>query len=417
MNERAQKSNSAIGVYIPQKFLALFDPYRHKAFFGGRGSAKSHTFATVLSIVSSKFTKRVVCARQFQNSIKDSVKELLELKMREMRLVGSSGFWIGDREIVHEGTGSRYTFIGLDRNPSSAKSLEGADICWVEEARTINRRSMEILIPTIRNPRSELWWSWNPEQPDDPVDAYFRGKKGPPPNSLVVRVGIEDNPYFYQTPLAQEAQFMQTGNPTRYGHIWLGDYDTGFETKIFSNVKIGRVPIPEYVAPRYGLDFGFGQDPFFLVKVYIIEEIRTVYIAAEASGHGIPLRDLPSHLVTVLEDRGDYIKADSAQPIQIEHLVANGFNVEGAKKGPGSVRAGIAWLQGYQIVIDPDCEEMREEARLYSWQVDRLTQKRLNVPVDANNHGWDAVRYACEDHVMTANADDPEDTGVLNVRF
>lgn len=407
---------TAPAVFVGEKFLPLFQPYRHKAFFGGRGSAKSHTFATALSIISAKLPRRIVCARQFQNSIRDSVKELLELKMRSMRMVGKRGFWIGDREIVHEGTGSRYTFIGLDRNPSSAKSLEGADICWVEEARTINRRSMEILIPTIRNPGSELWWSWNPEQPDDPVDLYFRGPK-PPPFSLIVRVGIEDNPFFYQTPLAHEAQFMQQGNFERYKHIWLGDYDTGYETKIFTNVAIGRVPIPEHCAPRFGLDFGFGSDPFFCVRVYIIEEIRTVYIAAESWAHGVPLRDLGGHLLTVLQDRGDYVKADSAQPIQIEHLNANGFNVEGAKKGPGSVRAGITWLQGYRILIDPDCEGMRDEARLYSWQVDRLTRKRLNVPVDAHNHGWDAVRYACEDHIMTENADNPDDPGYLDVRF
>jgi phage terminase large subunit len=197
----------------------------------------------------------------------------------------------------------------------------------------------------------------------------------------------------------------------------LGDYDTGFETKIFSNIRIGRVPIPDYCSPRYGLDFGFGQDPFFFVKVYIIEALKVVYIAAEASEHAVPLRELPGKILTVIEDKGDYVRADSAQPIQIEHLNANGFNVEGAKKGPGSVRAGINWLQSYQIVIDPDCENMREEARLYSWQTDKITKKRLNVPVDANNHGWDAVRYACEDHVMTANADEPDDPGFLEVGF
>lgn len=408
--------DAAPAVFVGEKYLPLFQPYRHKAYYGGRGSAKSHTFAAALSIISAKLPRRIVCARQFQNSIRDSVKELLELKMRKMKMVGKRGFWIGDREIVHEGTGSRYTFIGLDRNPSSAKSLEGADICWIEEARTINLRSMEILIPTIRNVGSELWWSWNPEQPDDPVDQYFRGKK-PPPNSLIVRVGIEDNPFFYQTPLAVEAKFMLDGNASRYQHIWGGDYDTGYETKIFSNVTIGRVPIPDGIQPLYGLDFGFGSDPFFCVKVYIIEITRTVYIAAEEWGHGVPLRNLPAFITNVVQDKSDYIKADSAQPIQIEHLNANGFNVEGAKKGPGSVRAGITWLQGYKIVIDPNCEGMREEARLYSWQVDRLTRRRLNVPVDAHNHGWDATRYACEDHIMTANAEDPDDTGVLDVRF
>src|SRR5262245_17725707 len=348
-------AESAPQVYLGEKFLPLFQPYRHKAYYGGRGSAKSHSFAEALSIITSKNSKRVVCARQFQNSIRDSVKELLEHKMRHLRLVGAGAYRIYDREIVHESTDSRYTFIGLDRNPDSAKSLEGADICWVEEARTINQRSMEIIIPTIRNPGSEIWWSWNPEFATDPVDKYFRSEKSlelaerfadvPGARRLVQRVGIADNPYFYQTPLAHEMEFMKLGNYARYLHIWGGEYDDANESKIFTNIEVGRVPVPDYCAPRYGMDFGFGSDPFFVVKVYIIEHIRVVYIAREATGH-VALRDLPKHVLEVVDDSADYIKGDSSQPGTIDHLNSQGFNLEGAKKGPGSVKAGITWLQG-----------------------------------------------------------------------
>lgn len=435
MNERVRIGHNggpplddpaAPAVYIGEKFLPLFEAYRHKAYYGGRGSAKSHTFADALTIITSKMEKRVVCARQFQNSIKESVKELLEAKMRNLRLVGKKGFWIGEREIVHEGTGSRYIFIGLDRNPASAKSLEGADICWVEEARTISKHSMEILIPTIRKPGSELWWSWNPELRNDPVDLYFRGPQAAElaakfedvsgMRRIVRQVYIEDNPYFYHTPLAHEMLFMKAGNLARYRHIWLGEYDDAYDTKIFTNVEIGRVRIPDYCAPRYGMDFGFGQDPCAIVKVYIIEEYKVVYVAREGGGH-IPLKDLPAAIESVVEDRGDYIKADSGQPQTIQYCNTNGFNVDGAKKGPGSIKAGITWLQGYKIVIDPDCEELREEARLYTWQVDKITRKKLNVPVDAHNHYWDAVRYACEDHILTANVENPQDDGVLSLKF
>lgn len=427
MNARAQITRRHNGgpplddvspaVHIGEKFLPLFDPkWRHLALFGGRGSAKSHTIATALSIITANRTRRVVCARQFQSSIKESVKELLEHKMRQMRLVGPKGYKFYEREIVHEGTGSRYIFIGLDRNPDSAKSLEGADECWVEEARTINKRSFEILIPTIRRPHSRIIWSWNPEYRKDEVDMYFRGAVTPP-DSWIQQFFIEDNPYFYHTPLANEMWFMKQGNPLRYKHIWLGDYDESFDTKIFTNVEIGRVEVGDHIAPRYGLDFGFGAHPFACVKVYILEAERILYIAREAFGHGVPLRHLPSHIRTVIDDESDYIKADSAAPIEIEHLNANGFTVDGAKKGPGSVKAGINWIQGYKVVIDPDCENMRDEARMYTWQVDKVTKKRLNVPVDAHNHGWDAVRYACEDYIMTANIENPDDSGVVRLKF
>lgn len=335
--------------------------------------------------------------------------------MRAMRLVGKYGYRIYDREIVHETTQSRYTFIGLDRNPDSAKSLEGADICWVEEARTINKRSMEILIPTIRKPGSEIWWSWNPEYRDDPVDAYFRGPT-PPLDSFICRVGIEDNPFFYHTALPQEMWFMQQGNYARYLHVWGGEYDDAYDTKVFPTVEIGRIQVPEYCAPRYGMDFGFGSDPSFVVKVYILQEHRIIYIAREARGC-VPLRDLPALMANVIDDRSDHIRADSSQPGVIEHLSSNGFNISGAVKGPGSVKAGINFIQGYRIVIDPDCEHMREEARLYSWQIDKITKKVLNVPVDAHNHGWDATRYALEDVMRNHEDDGDNDSGAIRIRF
>lgn len=414
-------------IHIGEKFLFLFEPYRHKALFGGRGSAKSHTIATVL-VLLARMRKRertvcrhplqsdallIVCARQFQNSIRDSVKELIEQKIKAHGFAHE--FDVTEREIRHKLTGSRFIFIGLDRNPDSAKSLEGADICWVEEARTINSRSFEILIPTVRKPGSELWWSWNPEYREDPVDAYFRGGEITPPGAKIQQVGIEDNPYFYLTELPNEMWFMQRFNQPRYQHIWLGGYDDTFDSKVFSNVEIGRIAVPEYCAPRYGMDFGFGTDPSFMVKLYIIESQRVVYIAREFKGR-VPLRQLPTVMREILESEGDPICADSAQPMAIEHLENEGFNIYGAVKGPGSIKAGINWLQGYRIIIDPDCEAMREEARLYSWQIDKKTKKVLNVPVDAHNHGWDAVRYACEGDMRDGVADDSTG-GVMRIRL
>lgn len=392
------------------KFLRLFEPAQYKAFFGGRGSGKSHAVATALVIIAARSTKRIVCARQYQNSLRDSSKELIEIKIRELGL--EDQFLILEREIIHKVTQSRFTFIGLDRNPGSTKSLEGADICWVEEAGTINAKSMEILIPTIRKRGSEIWWTWNPEQNDDPVDEFFRGKGDPkftpPPKSIIVRVGIEDNPWFFQTSMPDAMWHMANGNPARYRHVWLGDYDDSFETKIFSNIVFGRMEILPYMQPRYGMDFGFGSDPSFLVKCYVNNKTRQIYISKTVSGN-FPLRDLPSAMETVVANRDVRITGDSSQPGTIDHLNSEGFNMVGSIKGPGSVKAGINWLQGYQIIIDPNCEDMREEARLYSWQVDRRTNKRLNVPVDAHNHGWDALRYACED-AMT-EGETPDNTG------
>ena len=92
-------------------------------------------------------------------------------------------FTITDRYIHHNETKSQFMFIGLERNVESIRSLEGADSVWIEEARTVSAKSMEVLLPTVRKAGSELIWTWNPEQPEDPVDAYFRSG-APPPNPL-----------------------------------------------------------------------------------------------------------------------------------------------------------------------------------------------------------------------------------------
>lgn len=408
MNVSAQKT-AKLDLHLGQKFVDnLWTPARHHALFGGRGSAKSWSIASFLTIIGAQEKKKIVCARQFQNSIRDSSKALIE---KRIDTLGFTGHWKEtDQYLIHKETGSEFSFVGLERNIDSIRSLEGADIVWVEEARTIKSKSMEVLLPTVRSPGSFFIWSWNPEKPDDPVDYYFRNQKeGAPPRSNVTFVDYTDNPYFYQTELPEEMETLKKGNFERYKHVWLGGYDTAADSKVFPNCTTGTVPVPVDIAPRYGMDFGFGTDPSFVVKIYLLESIKTIYIASEASGR-VPMDQLPSLLRSVIDNDNDLVKADSSQPGTIEFLNARGFpNLIGAKKGPGSVKSGINFMSGYKIVIHPQCELMRDEARLYSFVTDRVSGKVLpgRIPVDANNHGWDASRYALEDYI--SSPDDPDD--------
>jgi phage terminase large subunit len=121
---------------------------------------------------------------------------------------------------------------------------------------------------------------------------------------------------------------------------------------------------------------------------------------------------LPNLIRSVCRQDGDIIKADSSQPGTIEFLTSRGLNVVAARKGAGSVMAGINFLQGYEIVIDPNCEQMRDEARYYTWPVDRLTNQVLpGNPIDAYNHGWDATRYAVEDMIFAPEFDEDDESG------
>jgi phage terminase large subunit len=161
-----------------QKFLRAFEflyddtSYRYRAAYGGRGSGKSHSFATALVLMAYRRKLRVLCCREVQNSIKDSVKRLLHDKIAEF---GLGDFFIPTETEIKGKNGSNFLFGGLRSNPDQIKSTEGIDIAWVEEASRVSKRSLEILIPTVRKPHSEIWFTWNPDQPIDPVDAMFRG--------------------------------------------------------------------------------------------------------------------------------------------------------------------------------------------------------------------------------------------------
>lgn len=197
-------------------------PSRYKAIYGGRGSGKSHFFAEAM-IANAVGAKgfRAVCVREVQKTLKESAKRLLEDKIRSMGL--GQHFDILESEIKTPGGGA-IIFQGMqDHTAESIKSLEGFHVAWVEEAQTLSARSLEMLRPTIRAPRSELWFSWNPRNAKDPVDAFFRGES-PPDNAIIARVNYDQNDHFPDE-LEAERQLDERSNRDRYGHIWLGEYE------------------------------------------------------------------------------------------------------------------------------------------------------------------------------------------------
>lgn len=197
-------------------------PSRYKALYGGRGALKSHFFSELgIKRAISQPGFRMVCVREVQKSLKESAKRLIEDKIDRFSL--QSKFRITNDSIGTPG-GGIISFQGLqDHTAESIKSLEGYDVAWVEEAQTSSKRSMEYLRPTIRKEGSEIWCSWNPRNPSDPVDSLFRGLQVPD-DSIVIKTTYEDNPWFPGV-LEQERLFDLKNNPGRYAHIWLGEYE------------------------------------------------------------------------------------------------------------------------------------------------------------------------------------------------
>lgn len=210
---------STIRVEVPRKLKPLLYPKRYKGAYGGRGGAKSHFFAEQIIIRAFTQPTRIVCIREVQNSIKDSVKQLLQDKIAKFGLEPFFDILEGE---IRGPRGSQIVFKGMQSyNASNIKSLEGYDVAWVEEAQTLSQHSLDLLRPTLRKEGSELWFSWNPRFKTDPVDIFFR--KSPPPDAISVMVNWYDNPWFPDV-LHKEMRHDFDVDEDKAEHIWNGAY-------------------------------------------------------------------------------------------------------------------------------------------------------------------------------------------------
>ena len=380
---------------LPMAFKPLFHPARYKAYHGGRGGAKSRSFATALIIKSTQEKLLILCCREFQNSIKDSVKRILEDSI--VRLGLEESFESTQTTIINTETGSEFIFFGLFNNADNIKSTEGVNICWVEEAHTISQTSIDLLFPTIREEDSEIWLSWNPRFETDPIHKIFVVDETPP-SSLVCEVNYEDNPWFPQV-LRDQMEFDRQTDQDKYRHIWLGECVVHSEAQIFSGcwVEVDTTPEPpEDVVQRWGLDFGFSTDPSACIRSWISG--RTLYIDREAYGRRVEIDDLPEFMEQADEDIAAWpIRADSARPDTISYLNNQGFNVVGSKKGKGSINDGIQRIRSYNVVINGKrCPKTVEEFTRYSYKVDKNTGSILPLVEDKWNHCCDSIRYSLE---------------------
>ncbi len=219
--------------------------------------------AIVLILLAVQSPLRIMCCRETQKSIKDSVKELIENQIKAM---GLQGFFRSLTTEIRGKNGSRFLFEGLrEHTVDTIKSKEGVDIAWVEEAHTVSKRSLEILTPTIRKEGSQIWFSWNPESRYDPVDMMFRGKHVPP-DSVVKMVTYGDNPWFPDV-LRKEMEFDKETDPEKFEHIWLGGYRKAKAgayyakglAKARADGRIGHVPHDPGLEVHVSFDLGIGK--------------------------------------------------------------------------------------------------------------------------------------------------------------
>jgi phage terminase large subunit len=345
-----------------------------------------------LAIEASVLAKTdIVCVREVQQSLAQSVKKLLELKIDAMGL--GHRFEV-QRDCIKSDLGGMIIFQGMaNHTAESIKSLEGYDIAWVEEAQSLSQRSLDLLRPTIRKPRSELWFSWNPNFPTDPVDSLLRGE-APPPDAMVVQANFRDNPWLPDV-LRAELEYDQRRDPDKFAHVWLGEYQRNSESRVFRNWKVEEFDLPASTVHRLGADWGYAIDPSVLVRCSI--DGKRLYVDYEAYLIGCEITQLPDLFRRVPDSEKWFITADSARPETISYMQKHGYpKINAAIKGARSVEEGVAFLQSFDIVVHPRCQHVIDELTLYSYKTDALTGKVLPILADKHNHCIDSLRYACE---------------------
>lgn len=404
---------------FPKKLRFLFAPSRYKVARGGRGSGKSWGVARALLIRGAEKTTRVLCTREVQRSIQQSVHQLLRDQIEQL---GLSGFYDVLATEIRGKNGTQFFFGGLsDQTAESLKSFEGVDVAWVEEAQAVSKRSWDILIPTIRKERSEIWITYNPELDSD--ETHKRFTINPPPDCVNVELNYSDNPYFPAV-LEQERKHAQaTMKPEEYAHIWEGKCKPAVEGAIYfdqmaqASSRIGAVPHDPLLKTHAVWDLGFNDAMSIILVQRLSSEIRIVgYI----EGNQRTLADYSAELKALRLDN---------QPINWGRhwLPHDGFaKRHQTGKTDAQVLQGLGWTvdRTPQTDVEGGIKRAREVfSRVYfnAERAHRLieclkryrrhinqTTNEPGAPVhDEYSHGADAFRYMamCADQMGNDSAD------------
>jgi len=381
-------------ITIPQEFQPLFNKdWRESAVYGGRFSLKSHTVARILLIRARQSKIRVACFREFQNSIADSSYQLLSDLIKEYKL---TDFKLTNNSIINTINGSDFLFKGLWNNEQSIKSIEGIDVAWVEEAQTVSEKSLEVLTPTVRKDGSQIIYTYNRLLEEDPVHKrlVLDGR----PNTLIINVNYDIALKYGMMPdvIRLEMEDDKERRPALYNHKWLGE-PYSLERKIYKDWNFIESIPHEARLERYGVDFGYSNDPTSIVAVY---KYNDGFILDEITYQkGLSNKQIADILKNI--DRALVI-ADSAEPKSIDEIRMYGINILPCVKGKDSVNQGIQYVQDQRISVTNRSINIQREYKNYFWKMDK-DGRTINVPEGGFDHSMDAIRYGLDSYKPRVN--------------
>jgi phage terminase large subunit len=392
-----------IEAWFPEKLKFLFHPARYKVVRGGRGSGKSWGFARALLIMAAQRPLRVLCTREIQKSIQQSVHQLLRDQIEALGL--GAQYEVLQTEIRGK-NGSQFFFSGLsDQTAESLKSFEGVDICWCEEAQAISRRSWDILIPTIRKNASEIWVSFNPQLESD--ETYRRFVANPPPGCVSIEMNHSDNRRFPSVLEAERLHAEATMKREDYAHIWEGQCKPAVDGAIYfdqmARANISQVPHDPLLKTHAVWDLGFNDSMSIILAQKVASEIRVIHYVEGTQ------RTLADYSAELRELRLD------GQPLNWGHhfLPHDGFaKRHQTGKQDAEILQGLGWSvrKTPQMEVEQGIKRARDVFGRVWFHKDRAARlieclkryrRHLNAttnepgaPVhDEFSHGADAFRY------------------------
>ena len=386
---------------FPEKLDFLFEPARYKILYGGRGSGKSWGVARALIAKAVQEPIRVLCARELQNSIHDSVITLLADQIKAM---GLESFFDIQRTAIYGKNGSEFSFAGLKHNITSIKSFEGVNICWVEEGQSVSKTSWEVLIPTVRKPESEIWVTFNPDLDTD--ETYRRFVVNPPANAQIRKVNWSDNPWFPDV-LKNELEELKSKDQDSYLNIWEGHTRQMLDGAVYANElrkaqeenRIRDFIIDKSIVVNTFWDLGWADmTSIWFVQTIPGGEVRVIDFYQNC-------QKTIDHYVHVLQDKG-YIYKDWWLPHDAENKNMTGKSVKDILQTMGkpvritpklSVADGInaaRTLLNRAFIHESNCADGLQNLRHYRYDVDPNTKMFSNTPLhDQHSHAADAWRY------------------------
>jgi phage terminase large subunit len=390
-----------VNATFPDKLDFLFQPHRYKVAYGGRGSGKSWSMARALLIKAANEPTRVLCAREIQKSIKQSVHTLLN---DQIQALGLGAFYEVLEAEIRGLNGSTFSFTGLATNTvESIKSFEGCDIVWVEEAQTVSKKSWDILIPTIRKPNSEIWVSFNPNIDTD--DTYTRFVVNPPENAKVVKVNWQDNPWFPQV-LEDERQHSLKTNPD-YANIWEGDCKAAVDGAIYSNEireaqegnRITTVPYDPMMKVHVVMDLGWNDSMSVILCQKGISDLRIIgYIEDDhrtLDSYSAQLKNLSYNWGTMFLPHDGQSK-DFKHGISAEEIMKKlGWDIRIVPKADIESGIKLARMNFHRIYFDKSAQRLVECLKNYRRSINSATNEPGAPLHDEYSHGADAFRYLC----------------------